>query len=59
NDYNTLEDLLLDEIIEPLSLKLSLLKAITNDFSEEQIIGSGGYGTVYKVCVTNPSFYQL
>ncbi|CAL4979922.1 unnamed protein product [Urochloa decumbens] len=46
--YDTLEDLLFDDIGDPLSLKLSLLQTVTNDFSEEQIIGSGGFGTVYK-----------
>lgn len=50
---NTLEDLLFDDIGDPLPIKLSVLQSITNDFSEEQIIGSGGFGIVYKVCLTN------
>uniref|UniRef100_A0A0E0CKR0 Protein kinase domain-containing protein n=1 Tax=Oryza meridionalis TaxID=40149 RepID=A0A0E0CKR0_9ORYZ len=45
---NTLEDLLFDDIGDPLPIKLSVLQSITNDFSEEQIIGSGGFGIVYK-----------
>uniref|UniRef100_A0A0E0MMH0 Protein kinase domain-containing protein n=1 Tax=Oryza punctata TaxID=4537 RepID=A0A0E0MMH0_ORYPU len=45
---NTLEDLLFDDIGDPLRLKLSVLQSITNDFSEEHIIGSGGFGRVYK-----------
>lgn len=56
---NTLEDLLFDDIGDPLPIKLSVLQSITNDFSEEQIIGSGGFGIVYKVCLTNSWFYQL
>lgn len=51
NEPSTLQDLLLDDIIgDPISLKLSVLETITKNFSEEQIIGSGAYGTVYKVC---------
>ncbi|XP_066338355.1 cysteine-rich receptor-like protein kinase 25 isoform X4 [Miscanthus floridulus] len=49
NEPSTLQDLLLDDIIgDPISLKLSVLETITKNFSEEQIIGSGAYGTVYK-----------
>ena len=45
-----MQDLLLDDIIgDPISLKLSILETITKHFSEDQIIGSGAYGTVYKV----------
>jgi hypothetical protein len=29
--------------------KFELLKQITNNFSEDRIIGSGAYGVVYKV----------
>ncbi|CAL4991692.1 unnamed protein product [Urochloa decumbens] len=47
-EYNTLEDLAFDDIGDPLNFKLSLLRTITNDFSEEQIIGKGGFGVVYK-----------
>jgi len=30
--------------------KLKLLREITNNFSEAQKVGSGGYGDVYRVC---------
>uniref|UniRef100_A0A0E0MMH1 Uncharacterized protein n=1 Tax=Oryza punctata TaxID=4537 RepID=A0A0E0MMH1_ORYPU len=46
---NTPEDLLVDDIGDPLRLKLSVLQSITNNFSEEHIIGSGGFGRVYKL----------
>jgi hypothetical protein len=31
---------------------LEFLEQITDNFSEEKIIGSGGYGIVYKVSMT-------
>jgi len=43
-----LERMLLDESMEPTDLPLSLLKAITNNFSDDQKIGSGGFSAVYK-----------
>ena len=33
----------------PHHLPLQHLKDITNNFSEEQILGRGGFGVVYKV----------
>ncbi|CAO2146671.1 unnamed protein product, partial [Urochloa humidicola] len=46
--YRTLENMLHEKTGEPLSLKLQLLQAITNNFSKENLIGRGGYGEVYK-----------
>ena len=34
---------------EPSKLPYQLLKQITNDFHEEQLLGSGTFGKVYKV----------
>jgi hypothetical protein len=41
-----------DGSIEPRDVKLSALESITQNFSEERIIGAGGFGTVYKVNLT-------
>lgn len=46
---NDLKLMLLDETAEPKALPLSLLRVITNDFSEDRRIGTGGFATVYKV----------
>ncbi|CAD6343756.1 unnamed protein product [Miscanthus lutarioriparius] len=44
-----LENKLLDPTTEePISLPLHFLRSITNDFSNEQELGRGGYGVVYK-----------
>lgn len=56
-DYDTnntrilLERMILDASIEPTKIPLSLLKAITSNFSDDQKIGSGGFAIVYKVQV--------
>lgn len=39
----------LDGIEEPSDMPLSFLRAITNNFSDEQMIGRGGFAAVYKV----------
>nr|AGT16786.1 Protein kinase-like domain [Saccharum hybrid cultivar R570] len=46
--YNVLERMLLNENEKPTKLPLSLLEAITNNFSNEQEIGRGGFAVVYK-----------
>ena len=33
-----------------MDIKLVEIEAITNNFAEEQKVGSGGYGDVYRVC---------
>ncbi|KAM0856559.1 hypothetical protein ACQ4PT_049060 [Festuca glaucescens] len=48
-----LERILCDETIEPKALPLSLLEEITDDFSNEQRIGSGGFAVVYKANLEN------
>uniref|UniRef100_A0A8R7PM34 Protein kinase domain-containing protein n=2 Tax=Triticum urartu TaxID=4572 RepID=A0A8R7PM34_TRIUA len=48
NAQSDLEQMLVDETIEPKALPLSLLKDITNDFSNDREIGRGGFAVVYK-----------
>uniref|UniRef100_A0A8R7VEN3 Protein kinase domain-containing protein n=1 Tax=Triticum urartu TaxID=4572 RepID=A0A8R7VEN3_TRIUA len=43
-----LEHILVDETAEPKALPLSLLEAITENFSNELVIGRGGFAVVYK-----------
>lgn len=47
--HNALERMLIDGSTEPMDLPLSLLEDITNCFSDDQQIGSGGFALVYKV----------
>jgi hypothetical protein len=44
-----LERMLLDRSAKPTCLPLSLLEDITNNFSDDHQIGSGGFAVVYKV----------
>ena len=49
--YKALERMLLheDEAPTPMKLPLLLLEAITNNFSDERVLGRGGFAVVYKV----------
>ena len=49
NKYENLEGMLQDGISEPLNLPLQYLRSITNNFSDERLLGEGGFGMVYKV----------
>lgn len=50
---NDLERMLLDETEEPKALPLSFLQDITNNFSADHEIGSGGFAVVYKGVLEN------
>jgi coatomer subunit beta' len=52
-----LECMLLDTSAEPTELPLSLLKSITNNFSDAQEIGRGGFAVVYEVCTSTLNFF--
>nr|CAB3493836.1 unnamed protein product [Digitaria exilis] len=48
-----LERMLTDERTEPKQLQLTLLKSITNNFSVDLEIGTGGFAVVYKGLLQN------
>ncbi|GJM95195.1 hypothetical protein PR202_ga11903 [Eleusine coracana subsp. coracana] len=48
-----LESMLLDASVEPTDMPLSLLKSITNNFSNDRQIGVGGFAVVYKGLLRN------
>ncbi|TVT97020.1 hypothetical protein EJB05_57751, partial [Eragrostis curvula] len=50
---NLLEGLLDDKNAKPTDLPITLLKAITRDFSDHLLIGSGGFAQVYKGLLRN------
>ncbi|CAN6303871.1 unnamed protein product [Urochloa humidicola] len=51
--HNVLEHMLLDGSAKLTRLPLSLLETITNNFSNEQEIGRGGFAVVYKGILEN------
>ena len=53
--YGVLERPLLDASAEPTNVPLSLLKDITNGFSHDRKIGSGGFAVLYMVCYVSCS----
>ncbi|CAN6169808.1 unnamed protein product [Urochloa humidicola] len=46
--HEKLERLLQDRNAEPRNVPLEYLRKITNDFSDKQLLGEGGFGKVYK-----------
>ncbi|KAL6841668.1 hypothetical protein ACP4OV_028497 [Aristida adscensionis] len=51
--HNTLKGVLEDRSPEPYSLPLQDLRSITNNFSDDQLLGEGGFGKVYKGVIQN------
>jgi len=49
-EYDKFDRMLQDSCATPVKLPFDFLKSITNDFSEERVLGRGGFGEVYKVC---------
>lgn len=49
NEIDDLEDILSDANAEPMKLSYATLERITGNFSEDNVIGRGGFGVVYLV----------
>ena len=47
--HDKLESIFEGASSEPRTLPLEYLRNITNDFSQELLLGEGGFGKVYKV----------
>lgn len=44
-----MESILQDQNSKPHNIPVQYLREITNDFSDERVLGKGGSGVVYKV----------
>ncbi|CAN6216724.1 unnamed protein product [Urochloa humidicola] len=51
--YEKLESILQNGSSEPCNLPLEYLRNITNNFSDERLLGEGGFGKVYKGMLQN------
>ena len=54
-----LERIVFDETADPTALPLSLLKEITDGFSDKLEIGRGGFSVVYKVEFRLSRYYHI
>ena len=53
--HNKQESILHNQCLNLHSLSLKDMREITNDFSDERLLGQGGFGRVYEVRL-NPTF---